>query len=99
MTELSDGPSGSGISRRSTKPQFRWKEHCLFCGGSAKYDGKKRGFEVIPVRTIDFQDSIAKVCQERNDTWAETVLGRLEFANDLHAADAVLISALASRFR
>lgn len=99
MTELSDGPSGSGISRRSTKPQFRWNEHCLFCGGSAKFDGKKRGFEVIPVRTIDFQDSIAEVCQERNDTWAETVLGRLEFANDLHAADAVYHQQCSVNFR
>ena len=39
------------VSRRSTTPKFNSKNHCIFCGKTAKYDGKKRGFSVIPVRT------------------------------------------------
>ena len=39
--------------------------------------------------TQDFQDSIAQIWKERNDEWSEIVLGRLEYAQDLHAADAV----------
>ena len=35
------------------------------------------------------QHSISHVCKERNDEWSGTVLGRLEYARDLHAADAV----------
>ena len=30
-----------------------------------------------------------QVCTERNDTWAHTIRGRIEFAQDLHAADAI----------
>lgn len=89
-----------GTTRRSTKPAFIWKEHCLFCGGVAKYDGKKKGFDVTPVRTMDFEHSIRESCRERNDDWAETVLGRLEFATaDLHAADAVYHNQCSINFR
>ena len=77
------------IARRFTTSRFVFKEHCFFCGQPAKYEGRKRGYEVIPVRTKDFQDKIQEACKVRNDEWAETVQGRLEFAQDLHAADAV----------
>ena len=30
-----------------------------------------------------------KTCRERNDDWSQTVLGRLEYLRDFHAADAV----------
>ena len=51
-----------------------------------KYDDRKRGYDVIPVRTKD-EDKIQHVCKVRNDDeWAETVRGKLEFAQDLHAA-------------
>ena len=87
------------IGRRSVKPRFSTKEHCFFCGQPAKNDGRKRGNEVIPVRTQDFQDSIAQICKERNDEWSEIVLGRLEYAQDLHAADAVYHQACSVNFR
>jgi len=89
----------SSISRHSIKPQFNSKEQCFFCGQSAKYDGRKKGFEVIPVRTKDFQDFIEKVCKDRNDSWSEIVLGRLQYAQDLHAADAVYHQICSVNFR
>ena len=87
------------IGRRSVKPSFNTKEHCFFCGQPAKIDRRKRGNDVIPVRTQDFQDSIAQICKERNDEWSEIVLGRLEYAQDLHAADAVYHQACSVNFR
>ena len=56
---------------------------------SAKYVNKKRGNDVFPVRTSDFQTNITKICEERNDKWGRLVASRLAFVIDLHAADAV----------
>ena len=36
-------------SRRSKTPKFSPKDNCIFCGQAAKYDGKKKGFDTIPV--------------------------------------------------
>ena len=58
---------------------------------------KMRGFDTIPVRAKDFQDSKRKACKERNDQWA--VLGRLEYAQDLHAADTVYHETCSVNFR
>jgi len=55
------------ISRHSVKLRFSTKEHSFFCGQPAKNDGRKRGNDVIPVRTQDFHDSITQICKERND--------------------------------
>ena len=77
------------IALRSSQPKFVFKEHCLFCGAPAKYSGKKKGWEVFPVRTSDFRDSIEQVCKKRSDDWSEQVLERLAYESDLHAVDAV----------
>lgn len=61
---------------------------CLFCGQTAKKD-KKRSIEVYPVQTVDFQQNILMMCDERRDEWSAEVRGRVEIVNDLHAADAV----------
>ena len=71
----------------------------VFCGLTAKYDGKKRGFVVIPVETQEFQNSIAQICKARNDEWSITVLGRIEYCLDLCAADAVYHKACSVNFR
>jgi len=71
----------------------------FFCGQTAKYDGRKRGFELIPVRIIDFQESISCVCDERKDDWSDIVAGRLAYAQDLHAADAVCHQCCSVNFR
>ena len=35
----------------SVHPAFSIKDHCLLCGKGAKYDGRKWGFDVIPLRS------------------------------------------------
>ncbi len=91
--------SGEGTSLRSLHPPFDFSKHCIFCGQPAKYDGRKRGFDVIPVRTKDFQQKVAKICEKRNDAWGHTVTGRLACVNDLHAADAVYHNQCSVNFR
>ena len=87
------------ISRRCVTTAFDYKENCIFCGLTAKYDGKKRGFDVNPIETQEFQNSLAQVCKARNDEWSITVLGRIEYALDLCAADAVYHKACSVNFR
>lgn len=99
-TSLDVGASpAASISRRSITPKFTSKEHCIFCGQTAKYDGKKKGFDVIPVRTKDFQTSITVLCRDRTDEWSQIVLGRLQYAQDLHAADTVYHQSCSVNFR
>lgn len=93
------GEQRSFINRRSTTPNFNSRNHCFLCGLAAKYEGKKKGYDVIPVRTMDFQESIFKCCEQRKDNWSETVLGRLEYLRDLHAADAVYHQSCSVNFR
>ena len=74
---------------RSQTSSFQFRDHYLLCSQPAKYSSNKRGNDVFPVRTSDFQATFMQVCTERNDTWAHTIRGRIEFAQDLHAADAI----------
>ena len=46
---------------RSDSPKFEASKHCIFCGQSAKYAGKKRGFDDIQVRTKVFRNSFQTV--------------------------------------
>ena len=84
---------------RSKITAFNFKEHCLFCTRKVSFDGKKRGHDVFPVRTKDFDKSVLQTCRGRNDDWARDVQGRLEYAQDLHAADAVYHNSCSSNFR
>ncbi|WAR20662.1 LOW QUALITY PROTEIN: hypothetical protein MAR_014636 [Mya arenaria] len=58
---------------------------CIFCGKHAKLNSKKRGADVYPVRTIEFQNTLKQKCIERNDSWSNENIVVL----DLPAADAV----------
>ena len=60
-----------------------------FCGQPSKFEGRKRGFDVIPVRTDNCTASIEEACHLREDAWSEEVQGKLAYASDLHAADAI----------
>jgi hypothetical protein len=52
--------------------------------------GKKRkGFDVVPVRTVELKNTILAVCRERNDAWANSAQARISSAHDLHAAGTV----------
>ena len=75
--------------RRSLGSQFSFAKNCLFCGRPAKFDSKKEGYDVYPVRTFGFQEKISEICEKRGDDWADKVTGRLECCHDLHASDAV----------
>ena len=43
---------------RSTEALFDYSKHCLFCGTSDIYDGRRADFKVVLVRTYDYQTSI-----------------------------------------
>ena len=69
--------------------QFDFRKHCLFCSQVDKYSGKKKDFELIPVRTHEFQKKAEQLCQKRNDELGKKVKERIQHAKDLHAADAL----------
>ena len=76
--------------RHSLGSQFSFVKDCLFCGRPAKFDGKKKGYDVYPVRTFGFQEKISEICEKRGDDWADKVKGRLECCHDLHASDGII---------
>ena len=83
-----------------SKEQFTYKDNCLFCGQQASQtDTSKRGIDVFPVRTKDFQINIEKICRERNDSWSTNVLSRIQFLQDLYAADTVYHQKCSVNFR
>jgi hypothetical protein len=82
-----------------SKEQFNYKDNCLFCSQPANIDDKRRGPDSFLVRTIDFQKNIIKICQERKDSWATQVLARIQYAQDLHAADTVYHQQCSVNFR
>ena len=43
---------------RSTTPDFSFKDNCLCCGQHAKFNCKKRGHDVYPVKTIEFKTTL-----------------------------------------
>lgn len=86
-------------ARRSCENTFDFQKNCLFCGKSAKLAGAKRGTDVYPVRTLDFQNTIREFCAKRNDSWASEVHGRLEFGQDLPAVEARYHQSCSSNFR
>ena len=93
-----DQPSPSVL--RSETLTFRFDKHCLFCGEPATYNEKKRdGMDVFPVRTAAFQNSVLQSCAERKDEWSTLVAGRIEFAQDLIAADAVYHQSCSVNYR
>jgi hypothetical protein len=85
---------------RSESPTFNFSEHCLLCGYPAKIqDGKKRGYDIYPVSTHDFQCSIAEACEQRKDEWGKLVAGRLAFTPDLCVVNAVYHQSCSVNFR
>ena len=49
---------------RSEESSFSYKYDCIFCGCPDMYKGKKAEHKLIPVRTMDFQHKIIKVCDQ-----------------------------------
>ncbi|KAK7111326.1 hypothetical protein V1264_010980 [Littorina saxatilis] len=76
-------------STRSKQHRFDFASCCFFCGTRVNLSKTRGPDEAYRVRTLSLQTEILKKCDERNDEWADIVKGKLEFARDLHAADAV----------
>lgn len=93
------GDIRSPKTRKSCVQIFDFITKCIFCGTEAKVNGRKRGNDVYPVRTLEFQTTIRDVCIKRSDNWSDTVLGRLEFARDLPAVEARYHQKCSSNFR
>ena len=68
LRKLIQEPTTSSPRLRSQATGFRLAEVCLFCGQPAKMTGSKRGHDVYPVRTRDFQTTILSQCKTRRDT-------------------------------
>jgi hypothetical protein len=82
------------------KNSSRTQKTAFFCGQQASQtDTSKRGIDVFPVRTKDFQINIEKICWERNDSCSTNVLSRIQFVQDLHATDAVYHQKCSVNFR
>ncbi|KAK3097968.1 hypothetical protein FSP39_014885 [Pinctada imbricata] len=92
-------PDDTSVKLLRSKDVFSFPDHCLFCGCQAKNNNLKRGNDVFPVRTHDFQASIIDICLERQDEWSDTVYGRIQSVNDLHAADAIYHQTCSVNFR
>ena len=71
----------------------------MFCGFDAKYKDGKRGNDIHPVTTLEFEFSIREACKSRGDEWGDSVFGRLESAHDLPAVKARYHQACSANFR
>jgi len=97
MTVTTDS-NNNLISTRLTN-DFDFKSKCLFCSSYAKFENRKRGLDVFPVRTLEFQKNIRDVCSRRNDNWSREVSDRISQVIDLPAADAVYHQQCSVNFR
>ena len=84
---------------RSEEPNFSFKENCLFCGTPDRYEGKKKQFELMHVRTLVIDDTLLGTCDNRNDEWAEQVRRRILHARELHSSEAMYHTTCSSNFR
>ncbi|GFN73859.1 hypothetical protein PoB_000036500 [Plakobranchus ocellatus] len=82
-------PSKKANLRSSTT--FDFANDCLLCGRSTRDQRKKGDVSVYQVRTSSCQANLELLFLQRDpgDKWAKTVKGRIEYAQDLHAAEAV----------
>ena len=79
---------------------FSFQHNCLLCGATIECHVRKmKQNPVFPVRTMDFQNSIVDICNQRKDSWGDEVYARIQQVNDLHAADAVYHQSCSVRFR
>lgn len=92
--QASSLPSSSQKTRASFT-SYNSQTDCFFCAKKVEEDS-----EYYVVRTFSLVENIKKNCQERGDSWALEVKGRLEFlSNDLVAADCIYHQVCSSNFR
>ena len=87
-------------SLRSGKTPYKSSQQCVFCGQTAKRNGRKRGMDVHDVTELEFQKEIERIGKLRNDEWSKEVVFRIKSVHsDLPAADAVYHQTCSSNFR
>ena len=84
---------------RSAEKVFNFSTNCFYCGEPAITGRKRKGTQVIAVRTVETKDTILAICHERGDDWAKAVQARILHVHDLHAADAVYHRVCSVNFR
>ena len=84
---------------RSAERQFNFSTDCFYCGQPVSTWRKRKGSDVLTVRTVETNDTILGVCEERGDVWASAVQARILHVHDLHAADAVYHRVCSVNFR
>ena len=92
---------GSPVKRRlRTDHEFDYRLNCLFCRNPVTERDKRdsKAYQVM-CKNREFDISILKVCEQRNDPWAVSVKGRIAYVNDLHSEDAVYHQACSTNFR
>ena len=92
---------GSPVKRRfRTDHEFDYKLNCLFCRNPVTERDKRnsKAYQVM-CKNREFDISILKICEQRNDPWAVSVKGRIAYVNDLHSEDAVYHQACSINFR
>ena len=52
---------------QSADEKFSFISSCSFCSQPAIMGSKRKGFDIISVKTIELKDLLLTVCQERND--------------------------------
>ena len=73
----------------------------VHCSSVAKFNqsSRKRAVDVYPVRSLDFQNTIQKQCNKRNDAWGFEVFPRLSQVIDLPAAGTLYHQTRSTNFR
>ena len=82
--------------------QFNYKTDCFFCTKTIPtyhLAGKKTPEKSHQVKTKIFQETVKSKCSERMDTWANEILARIEYAQDLVATEAIYHQSCSVAFR
>ncbi|CAB3981527.1 Hypothetical predicted protein [Paramuricea clavata] len=79
-------------SARASIGPYDSRTHCLFCGNEIVKASSSGVYseEYSCVKTDTFVETVLSHCKQRNDDWAFTAQGRIEyFGKDLHVADSL----------
>ena len=80
---------------RNKSGGFNYKNHCLFCATPIGEDrDQKRN-----VQTLEFRDTMLRICHTRQDKWSSQVQARLLNVFDLPAAESVYHQRCSINFR
>lgn len=93
-THSSGGTKESTATLRSADRQFSFDSDCLYCGNTiTEYQ------ESFSVTTMEYQNTLLKQCDARQDDWSMKVRMRIMSIHDLPAADAIYHQVCSVNFR